>query len=105
MKWYIFNDSNNSKELNIILDHNTSESLIQNYSLSRLEKDTTTWDSSLNVRLITADEIAQITEADIYLNWNSTNDFSYTYVQGSNVFIDYYLMVNMEQMQYGKHMQ
>ena len=71
MKWYTFNDEGSKAEtVNIILDHNTTAGVAYNSTNSNsemkevktaLESDTSTWDSSLKARLITANEIAKIT--------------------------------------------
>ncbi len=70
MKWYAFNDSESSNTVNVILDHNTTAKVAWNSSGSNsqmkeiktvLTNDTSTWKSSLNPRLIEANEIAKIT--------------------------------------------
>ena len=71
MKWYTFNDEGSKTEtVNMILDHNTTANVLYNSTRSNtemkevktaLESDTSTWDKSLNARLITANEIAKIT--------------------------------------------
>ncbi len=70
MKWYIYSDNNN-KTFNMILDHNTTAFMAYNSTGSNAEikeaaqqliTDTNTWDKSLNSRLITANEVAKITE-------------------------------------------
>ena len=70
MKWYTFNDNEYSSTVNMILDHNTTafvayNSTGDNTSMKEvkvaLESDTESWNKSINPRLITADEIAQIT--------------------------------------------
>ena len=81
MKWYIYSEDDNS--YNMILDHNTTETVAWNDSGSHtemkevkeaLDSDTSTWDKSLNARLITADEVAHIVGADRddTLKWSST---------------------------------
>ncbi len=69
MKWYIYSDENKNS-FNLILDHNTTAKVVYNSTDSNtemkevktaLESDTSTWDKSLNARLITANEIAKIT--------------------------------------------
>ena len=72
MKWYTFNDEGSKTEtVNMILDHNTTAGVAYNSTGSNsemkevktaLDNDTSTWDSSLKARLITANEIAKITE-------------------------------------------
>jgi CHAT domain-containing protein len=73
MKWYIFNDTEDSDVVNMILDHNTTAKVVWNSSnvntsmgevYEALTNDTSLWDSSLKARLITADEIAKITSAE-----------------------------------------
>ncbi|MCM1371340.1 MAG: hypothetical protein NC181_05610, partial [Clostridium sp.] len=113
MKWYVFNDSSNSNKVNLLLDHNTTNSVQYNNSgvtgpinaLAQLKSDTSSWTgvetptnytftsvdrssgegqtqgsqftytidySGYKARLITANEIAQITgdtnfnESDLY---------------------------------------
>lgn len=71
MKWYIFNDTEDSATVNMILDHNTTELVAWNSSKNNtdgmneaaisLSNDTKDWNSKLNARLITANEIAKIT--------------------------------------------
>ena len=71
MKWYTFNDEGSKTgTVNMILDHNTTVGVAYNSTGSNsemkevktaLESDTSTWDSSLKARLITANEIAKIT--------------------------------------------
>ncbi len=70
MKWYVYKDNGNGT-YQLILDHNTTATVAWNSSGSNadgmaevaatLESDKTGWNSSLNARLITADEIAEIT--------------------------------------------
>ena len=71
MKWYTFNDEGeNASTVNMILDHNTTTKVAYNSTkintepkevATALTTDTTGWNSSLNARLITAEEIAKIT--------------------------------------------
>ena len=89
MKWYTFNDEGSST-VNLLLDHNTTAFVAWASSGSnnngpvevktQLESDTKNWNSSINARLIEANEIAKITE---YPNWNS-NTFYYLH-DNSNV--------------------
>ena len=68
MKWYIYNTNENSYLM--ILDHNTTAMIAWNSTgtstdgmkevSAALANDTANWNSSLNARLITADEIASI---------------------------------------------
>ncbi|MDD3340898.1 MAG: prepilin-type N-terminal cleavage/methylation domain-containing protein [Bacilli bacterium] len=70
MKWYAYKDNGNGT-YQLILDHNTTAVVAWNSSNNNremkeiqvtLENDTKTWNSSLNVRIISADEIAKITD-------------------------------------------
>ena len=71
MKWYTFNDEGaNSSTVNMILDHNTTAGVAWNSTgrnsemkevSTALTNDTQSWNSSLNARLITANEVAKIT--------------------------------------------
>ena len=71
MKWYTFNDEGaNSSTVNMILDHNTTATGAYNSTnvnaepkevATALTNDTQSWNSSLNARLITANEVAKIT--------------------------------------------
>ena len=81
MKWYIFNDNSKNGYVSMILDHNTTATVAWNSTGSNsqmkevstaLSNDTSTWKSELNARLITADEIAQITGATSELSWDSS---------------------------------
>lgn len=69
MKWYVYKD-NGDGTYQLILDHNTTALVAWNSNNSNssmnevatsLATDTSTWKSSLGARLITADEIAEIT--------------------------------------------
>ncbi len=71
MKWYTFNDNESSSTVNMILDHNTTALVAYNSTGDNsemkevkvaLENDTESWNKSINPRLITADEVARITE-------------------------------------------
>ena len=63
MKWYTFNDEGeNASTVNMILDHNTTAKVSSwPTSKTQITSDTSTWNSSLNTRLITANEVARIT--------------------------------------------
>ena len=85
MKWYVYKDNGNGT-YQLILDHNTTATVVWNSTRSNtsmgevakaLTKDTETWDSSLNARLITADEIAEITGAnlDTTIKWSSSKTY------------------------------
>ena len=69
MKWYVFNDKEGNATVNVILDHNTTANVEYNSTgnnsemkevADALKKDTRTWKNT--ARLITANEIAKITE-------------------------------------------
>ena len=78
MKWYVFNDDGKSKTVNLLLDHNTTAEVAWASSRTnangpvevktQLESDTSSWNKSINPRLIEASEIAKITG---YPNWNN----------------------------------
>ena len=93
MKWYVFNDDGKSKTVNLLLDHNTTaavpwiteEDYIESggtkeefereiiskgpiTALKQLKSDTSTWNKSINPRLIEANEIVTITEYPIWDN-------------------------------------
>jgi hypothetical protein len=79
MKWYIY--SEDSTTYTMILDHNTTPLVAWNSSGSNssmnevataLTNDTSSWNSSLNARLITADEIATITGNTTFNSSTST---------------------------------
>ena len=69
MKWYVFNDKEGNATVNVILDHNTTANVAYNSTGNnsemkevkiKLEEDTKDWKNT--ARLITANEIAKITE-------------------------------------------
>ena len=69
MKWYVFNDKEGNATVNVILDHNTTANVAYNSTGNnsemkevkiKLEEDTKDWENT--ARLITANEIAKITE-------------------------------------------
>ena len=69
MKWYVFNDKEGNATVNVILDHNTTANVAYNSTGNNiemkevkkaLENDTGTWENT--ARLITANEVAKITE-------------------------------------------
>ena len=69
MKWYVFNDKEGNATVNVILDHNTTAGVAYNSTGSnsemkevkiKLEEDTKDWKKT--ARLITANEVAKITE-------------------------------------------
>lgn len=85
MKWYAFNDSQDNGYINMILDHNTTNIVAWNSTLSSTEmkevaealvSDTAKWKSELNSRLISANDIAKITKNK---NFNVTDSESYFY--------------------------
>ena len=93
MKWYTFNDEGSKTEtVNMILDHNTTAEVAYNSTESNtemkevktaLESDTSTWDSSLKARLITANEVAKITGNTSFDEKTATND-KYYYLDSNN---------------------
>ncbi len=91
MKWYTFNDEGEKNgKVNMILEHNTTATVAWNSTgsnsemkevASQLQEDTKTWNSSLNARLITADEVAKITDNKYFL---SSVSFSWFYLDSNN---------------------
>jgi len=81
MKWYVYKEEDGTKYA--ILDHNTTAVVAWNSSGSntggmkevatQLTTDTTDWDSSLNTRLITANEVAEIAENESFDSATSTS--------------------------------
>jgi hypothetical protein len=90
MKWYIYAEDDSTYTM--ILDHNTTALVAWNSSGSNssmnevktvLTDDTSSWNSSLNARLITADEIATITGNNTFSG--STSDYnSWFYLDGDS---------------------
>ena len=85
MKWYAYKDDGTNYTM--ILDHNTTALVAWNSSGSNSEmnevavsltSDTDTWTSGLNPRLITADEVAEITGATEALAWDSSKSYAST---------------------------
>lgn len=91
MKWYAINDMEGNTEISLLLDHNTTALTIWNKSndtssmqdiINQLNSDTQTWDSGINARLISANEIAQITN---YASFDeNTNDAGYWFYFDTN---------------------
>lgn len=113
MKWYAFNDNIDNGLVNLILDHNTSGNVAWNSGNSnkkmnevaiRLKSDTNSWSDSIilnkkidnfdyagyKARLITADEVAQITGAAEVLEWSSSKLVQCPAVIGSSICIFYF---------------
>lgn len=103
MKWYIFNDNKNRATVNMILDHNTTAPVEWNSEETNVEmKEVKTELNKLvsesnwkqEARLITADEVAQITGAKDALSWSSDKTYvdtpdgktniSYFYLDGKD---------------------
>ncbi len=89
MKWYTFNDNESSSTVNMILDHNTTATVVYNSSNVNtsmkevkvaLENDTESWNKSINPRLITADEIARITGNSWFDSKTATYDKHFTLI-------------------------
>ena len=106
MKWYAFNDEGNDT-VNLLLDHNTTATVAwaskEDYIaaggteaewriygnnnkgpitlLKQLKSDTSSWNKSINARLIEASEIATITG---YPNWN--NNWYYFHTNSTTVY-------------------
>lgn len=73
MKWYAYADD--GANYTMILDHNTTAAIYNwNDRTSQLTNDTTGWDSSLNPRLITADEIHSLGDLPFSLDFKWLHD-------------------------------
>ena len=98
MKWYSILDNGTSDNITLLLDHNTTAAVAWASTgtnangpvevKTQLESDTSSWNKSINPRLIEASEIAKITG---YQNWNNnwyyfhTNSTTqYTGASGTN---------------------
>ena len=83
MRWYAFNDEG-TDIINLLLDHNTTAKVTWASSgtntngpvevKTQLESDTSTWNKSINARLIEASEIAKITNNT---TWTAGGGFYY----------------------------
>ena len=83
MKWFAFNDDG-SDTVNLLLDHNTTATVAWASSntneagpqevKTQLESDTSSWNKSINARLIEASEIAKITGNAI---WTAADKYYY----------------------------
>lgn len=87
MKWYIYNDNITNSYVNMILDHNTTALVAFNSESnnSEMKEIKTELDNLVTVtnwkvspRLISADEVAEISGAKGALAWNSTKPYSAT---------------------------
>ena len=83
MKWYaIENSGSNKSTVDVILDHNTTATIVWSSRDTSLESDISTWDTSVKAtaRLIEADEVAQIVGANEFdqetTNYKGSFDFS-----------------------------
>ena len=90
MKWYAYSDDGTN--YNMILDHNTTATVAYNSTGNNSEMkevkeafttDTEKWNSSLNARLITADEVAKITSNTSFNSLNATNS-DWFYLDSNN---------------------
>ena len=81
MKWYVIKD--NGSSIDVLLDHNTTARVVYETSgtykeyaqasiKTQVDSDTTGWASGLNPRLITANEIATITNTTTFDGSSST---------------------------------
>ena len=92
-KYAISGEGENASEINMILDHNTTPLVAWNSSgnnadgmnevKTALETDTTGWKQT--ARLITADEVAEITGAKDALDWTSDKTYANTPVKGTSI--------------------
>ena len=98
MKWYVIKDNENS--VDVLLDHNTTATVAWNSSgknadgmkevATALTTDTSSWASGLNPKLITANEIASITNtttfdgsSDTWFYFNGSGDNKQTVYEGA----------------------
>ena len=90
MKWYAYSESDTT--YNLILDHNTTPLVAYNSERNNkeikeaktaLENDTANWKET--ARLITADEIAEVTGAKDALDWTSDKKFELSPVKGTSI--------------------
>ena len=88
MKWYIYYEDDNNYKM--LLDHNTTVEVAWNSTgnniemkeaKTALENDTKNWNNSLQVRLITASEIAEITNNT---NFNIDDSGSWFYLDSNS---------------------
>ena len=90
MKWYTFGGNNASETVNLLLDHNTTATVVWNTNNdntdssqinAKVVSDASGWVQGLNPRLITAGEIAEITNhpnTEKYKNGTAVwNDYFY----------------------------
>lgn len=96
LKWYTFNDNNSSSTVNMILDHNTTSIVAWNSSGSNsemkeikvaLENDIATWNNEVKTtaRLITADEIAEITSNKTFDSATTTSSEYFYFETNSTI--------------------
>ena len=98
MKWYII--SNDGDSVDLLLDHNTSGNIAWNSSgkssdvmdvvLDRLSIDTSSWSNDISVRIISADDIANITGAssENSIKWSSEKPMVENYLVDENSPVD-----------------
>ena len=100
MRWYAFNDDGESDTVNLILDHNTTATVAWASTgtnangpvevKTQLESDTSSWNNSINSRLIEASEIAKITGNTTWTvggsdyRFHNNNQTSYYGAAGTN---------------------
>ncbi len=109
MKWYVYKDD--GKNYTMILDHNTSGNVVWNQESKnwtgtnpppmkevkdRLDQDTNDWEDIIKktVRLLNADEVAEITGANRLdtLKWNSSKIYSSEKEPNSEIQIGWYYL-------------
>lgn len=79
LKWYIFNDDVRNLNVNMILDHNTTDNNVNwDDRNTKLASDIEKWNKSLNSRLITAAEINIITGKT---EFDANDNHSYYYFE------------------------
>ena len=85
MRWYVI-DNSDTETLDLILDHRTTYYTVYSDIESKLKNDTITWNSSLNPRLITVEEIIIATEQK--LDFDGVSSFRFENVDDNNVLQD-----------------
>lgn len=85
MRWYVI-DNSNTDTLNLILDHRTTYYVSYSDIESKLKSDTITWNSSINPRLITVDEIIKATE--LKLDFDGISSFRFEKMDENNILQD-----------------
>lgn len=80
-KWYLFNDDINNVAVKAILEKNTTDNVKWEDALNRLKKDTYLYNTLEEPQLISADDIALITNNK---NFNSLNPDTYYFLDSND---------------------